>query len=282
MQITKQWILYTAKNKGGVEMKAAIYTRVSTFDQANGYSLDMQDKLAVSYCQQNEIEIYGHYSDEITGAKMDRPALQRLIVGAEHHCFNCVIVHKLDRLSRSQKDILHLIEDIFLQNDIDFISLTENFDTRIPLGKAMVGMLAVFAQFERDQIRERMQLGKMGRAIQGKPMTWSKCSCPFGYDYIDGQYQLNEYSRWVRYIFDHFLIGDTINTIANDMTDRKILNKHWYYTTVKWILENPVYIGMIRWRGELYEGLHTPIVSKEAFYETQEILSRVLRKTKNK
>ena len=57
MQITKQWILYTAKNKGGVEMKAAIYTRVSTFDQANGYSLDMQDKLAVSYCQQNEIEI---------------------------------------------------------------------------------------------------------------------------------------------------------------------------------------------------------------------------------
>jgi hypothetical protein len=64
-------------------MKAAIYTRVSTFDQANGYSLDMQDKLAVSYCRQNDIEVYKHYSDEITGAKMDRPSLRQLLEDAE-------------------------------------------------------------------------------------------------------------------------------------------------------------------------------------------------------
>ena len=83
-------------------MKAAIYTRVSTFDQANGYSLDMQDKLAISYCQQHDIEVYKHYSDEITGAKMDRPSLRQLLADAENHCFNFVIVHKLDRLSRSQ------------------------------------------------------------------------------------------------------------------------------------------------------------------------------------
>lgn len=263
-------------------MKAAIYTRVSTFDQANGYSLDMQDKLAISYCQQHDIEVYKHYSDEITGAKMDRPSLRQLLADAENHCFNFVIVHKLDRLSRSQKDTLHIIEDIFLKNDINFISLSENFDTRTPVGKALVGMLAVFAQF--------------------------------GYDYIDEQYQPNEYSRWVRYIFDHFLIGDTINTIANDMTDRKILNKHWYYTTVKWILENPVerdqirermqlgkigramrgkpmtwskcfcpfYIGMIRWRGELYQGSHTPIVTKEVFYEAQKMLDKILKKEREK
>lgn len=250
-------------------MKAAIYTRVSTFDQANGYSLEMQEKLAMSYCQQHDIEVYKHYSDEITGAKMDRPSLRQLLEDAENRCFNFVIVHKLDRLSRSQKDTLHIIEDIFLKNEINFISLSENFDTRTPVGKALVGMLAVFAQFERDQIRERMQLGKLGRASQGKPMTWSPPFCPFGYDYIDGQYKVNEYSHWVRYIFDRFLIGDTITTIAHDMTDRKVLNKKWYYTTVKWILENPVYIGKIRWRGELYQGLHSPIILEEVYYEAQ-------------
>ena len=76
-------------------------------------------------------------------------------------------------------------------------------------------------------------------------------------------------SHWVRYIFDRFLIGDTITTIAHDMTNRKVLNKKWYYTTVKWILENPVYIGKIRWRGELYQGLHSPIILEEIYYEAQ-------------
>lgn len=246
-------------------MKAAIYTRVSTFEQTEGYSLEMQFRTSENYCKINNLEIFEAYTDETTGAKMDRPALTKLLTDAKKGLFDCVIVHKLDRLGRSQKDILYIIEDVFLKNNIEFVSLTENFDTRTPLGKAMIGFLAVFAQFERDQIRERMQLGKLGRASEGKPMTWSDRFTPFGYDYLNENYRQNEYSRWVKYIFNRFLAGDSINAIAADMTDRKILNKKWYYTTIKWILENPVYYGKIRWRGELYQGNHKPIISEELY-----------------
>ena len=68
-------------------------------------------------------------------------------------CFDTVLVYKLDRLSRSQKDTLYLIEDVFLENDIEFVSLLENFDTSTPFGKAMIGLLSVFAQLERNKSR---------------------------------------------------------------------------------------------------------------------------------
>lgn len=248
-------------------MKAAIYTRVSTTLQAeSGYSIDEQiDKLA-SYCRVKEWEVFNIYTDKgLSGSNTKRPALTQLINDAQNHLFNVVIVYDLKRLSRSQRDTLYLIEEIFEKNNIAFVSFTENFDTTTPFGKAIVGILSAFGQLEREQIKERMQLGKIGRAKSGKPMTWSPHFCPFGYDYIDGQYQTNEYSKWVQYIFDRFLAGDTINTIASDMTNRKILNKKWYYTTIKWILENPVYYGKIRWRGQLYQGYYEPIISEEMY-----------------
>ncbi|MGT2811841.1 recombinase family protein [Streptococcus minor] len=261
-------------------MKAAIYTRVSTFEQSEGYSLDMQSKTAKSYCETNNIDIFSIYTDEITGAKMDRPALNKLLEDAMDGLFDCVVVHKLDRLGRSQKDILYIIEDIFLKNNIEFVSLTESFDTRTPLGKAMIGFLAVFAQFERDQIRERMQLGKLGRAMEGKPMAWVDRFVPLGYDYIDENYHQNEYSKWVIYIFGRFIAGDTINTIASDLTDRKVLNKKWHYATIKRILENPVYCGKIRWRGQLYQGNHEPIISEE-MYNLAQIRIPMTKQTPN-
>ncbi|EHZ00115.1 resolvase, N terminal domain protein [Streptococcus pneumoniae GA02254] len=74
-----------------------------------------------------------------------------------------------------------MIEDVFIKNGIEFLSLQENFDTSTPFGKAMIGLLSVFAQLEREQIKERMQLGKIGRAKAGKSMMWAKTS--HGYDY---------------------------------------------------------------------------------------------------
>ncbi|MDS2370274.1 recombinase family protein, partial [Streptococcus pneumoniae] len=79
------------------------------------------------------------------------PALESLIKDAKKRKFDTVLVYKLDRLSRSQKDTLHLIEDVFIKNGIEFLSLQENFDTSTPFGKAMIGLLSVFAQLEREQ-----------------------------------------------------------------------------------------------------------------------------------
>ena len=146
--------------------KVAIYVRVSTTSQVDeGYSIDEQKAKLTSYCEIKDWNIYDIYTDGgFSGSNTERPALEQLIRDAKRKLFDTVLVYKLDRLSRSQKDTLYLIEDVFLENDIEFVSLLENFDTSTPFGKAMIGLLSVFAQLEREQIKERMQLGKLGRA----------------------------------------------------------------------------------------------------------------------
>ena len=152
--------------------KVAIYVRVSTTNQAEeGYSIDEQKDKLKSYCQIKDWNVYKVYTDGgFSGSNTERPALEKLIKDAKNKKFDTVLVYKLDRLSRSQKDTLYLIEEVFIKNGIEFLSLQENFDTSTPFGKAMIGLLAVFAQLEREQIKERMQLGKLGRAKSGKSM----------------------------------------------------------------------------------------------------------------
>ncbi|CRV18850.1 recombinase family protein [Streptococcus equi] len=264
-------------------MRAAIYIRVSTTLQAEkGYSVEEQRDILTSYCKIRHWEIFNAYVDSAhSGRHITRPALTKLIADAKKRLFDTVVVYDLKRLSRSQKDTIYLIEDIFERHNISFVSFTESFDTNTPFGKAIAGILSVFAQLECDQIKERMQLGKIGRAKTGKPMTWSAPFCPFGYDYVDGQYKTNEYSHWVNYIFDKFLAGNTISAIANDMTDKKILNKKWYHATVKWILENPVYTGKIRWRGKLYQGKHKAIIDQSTYDLAQKKIPATKKKPKH-
>ncbi|MCC9983335.1 recombinase family protein, partial [Streptococcus agalactiae] len=163
--------------------KVAIYVRVSTTMQAEeGYSIDEQIDKLTSYCKIKDWTVYDIYKDGgFSGGNIERPAMERLISDAERKKFDTVLVYKLDRLSRSQKDTLFLIEEVFGKNDISFLSLNESFDTSTAFGKAMIGILSVFAQLEREQIKERMLLGKIGRAKTGKAMMFSKVS--FGYTY---------------------------------------------------------------------------------------------------
>ena len=94
--------------------------------------------------------------------------MKRLIKEIQEGKVESVVVVKLDRLSRSQKDTIYLLEDVFEANGVGFISLNENFDTTTPYGKAMVGILSVFAQYERENIRERTQMGITERIKTGK------------------------------------------------------------------------------------------------------------------
>lgn len=255
-------------------MKAAIYLRVSTLEQANGYSLDTQETLARKYCAENDYEVYQIYSDQVTGSKFDRPQLQALLSDARAKVFDLVIVYRLDRLARSTRDTFVIVEDIFLPNNINFVSLTEHFDTTTSLGKAVMGILAINAQLELDRIKERMALGKLGRATQGKPMAWSPNFIPFGYNYIDGQYYINQDAKWVQYIFDLALQGVRPKTMARQMTAQKILDRKWYSSTIKLILKNPVYVGKIRWRGKVYQGNHLPIINQDDFDKVQKMLPK--------
>lgn len=147
-------------------MKIAIYTRVSTLEQKeHGYSLGEQSERLEGYAKARGWSVYKVYTDGgHSGASLDRPALKSMIRDIERGKVDGVLVYKLDRLSRSQKDTLYLIEDVFNRHGVGFVSMQESFDTSTPFGKAMVGILSVFAQLEREQIKERMTLGKIGRA----------------------------------------------------------------------------------------------------------------------
>ena len=255
--------------------KVAIYVRVSTTNQAEeGYSIDEQIDKLEAYCKIKDWIVYKVYTDGgFSGSNTERPALERLIKDADKKKFDTVLVYKLDRLSRSQKDTLFLIEDVFIKNGIEFLSLQENFDTSTPFGKAMIGLLSVFAQLEREQIKERMQLGKLGRAKAGKSMMWTKTS--YGYDYHKetGTVTINPaQSLAIKFIFESYLSGRSVTKLRDDLNEQYPKPIPWNYRAVRTILDNPVYCGYNQYLGEIYKGNHEPIITKEVYDKTQKEL----------
>lgn len=258
-------------------MKVAIYTRVSTIEQAEeGYSIsEQQDKLK-KYCDIKDWKVARVYTDPgFSGSNTNRPSLQQLISDCKNNMFDAVLVYKLDRLSRSQKDTLYLIEDVFNKNGVGFISLSENFDTSTAFGKAMIGILSVFAQLEREQITERMTLGRVGRAKAGKAMSWA--NCPFGYIIQKEIYEIDPFrAEIVKRIYKDYLAGVSITKITQNLNAEGHIGKNvnWSYRTVRQILGNIVYAGYIKYKNEIYPGLHKPIVSLSDYKKVQVELER--------
>lgn len=256
-------------------MKVALYPRVSTTEQAeSGNSIPEQIERLEKYCDALGWTVYKIYTDPgYSGGDMNRPGLQALIKDVKAGKIDKVVVYKLDRLSRSQKDTLYLIEDVFLKNNTDFVSVTESFDTSSAFGIAMIGILSVFAQLDRAQIRDRLIMGREARAKKG--LYSPSKNILIGYDYIDGLLQVNTYEKMiVNEVFDLFVAGTPVRTIANLLNARG-LNHHygdWNDKTVKRILLNRHYIGEVKYQKKWYKGVHTPIVDIGKFNKAQEIL----------
>lgn len=253
----------------------ALYNRVSTSEQVNsGFSLEEQADRLQSYCKAMGWKHTKLYTDGgYSGSNTDRPALQQLIKDVKAHKVDKVVVYKLDRLSRSQRDTLTLIEDTFLANGCDFVSMSENFDTATPLGRAMIGILAVFAQLEREQIKERMIMGKDARAKQGKYHGSDKH--PIGYDYINGELVINEAeAEQIRQIFEDFVSGVSIPKIVKRLNEAGIEHKYgrWQESVLRHILKSKTYIGYIKAKDEWYKGIHEPILSEDLFNKAQAII----------
>ena len=255
----------------------ALYCRVSTTEQAeHGYSIDEQVARLNDYCKAMGWTVVKTYIDAgYSGANTDRPALRDLVEASQSHSFDAVAVFKLDRLSRSQKDTLSLVEG-FLSSGVEFVSMTENFDTSTPFGRATIGILSVFAQLEREQIKERMGLGKTGRAKSGK---WRGGGyTPVGYDYKDGELVVNEYEAMqIRLIHELYQSGESFRAIAAEMNRRGYTHKHgeWQVKRVRSVLLNDLYIGKIKHRGEAYDGTHEAIIDKSTFERTQAVYGAV-------
>ena len=255
-------------------MRVGLYPRVSGHEQEENYSIPEQIDRMKKYCESRDWMVYKIYTDAgYSGGSLERPGLQEMLKDVENGKLDMVLVYKLDRLSRSQKETLYLIEDVFEKHNVAFTSMTENFDTSTPFGKAILGILAVFAQLERSQIKERTMLGKDSLAQEGK---WHGGKwVPIGYNYEDGLLEINEYEAMqVNEIADLFLKGTPVRTIARVVTDKGYKHKYgeWEAKTIRRVLQNPVNIGLIKNRDRWYRGIHDPILSQGTFDAIQKLM----------
>lgn len=239
---------------------AAIYIRVSTDSQAEeGYSIDAQKEQLSAYCVSKGIKNYEFYIDGgWSGSNIERPDIQRLIKDVKENKISHVIVYKLDRLSRSQKDTLYLIEDVFNPYGVDFVSLNESMDTSTPMGRLMLGILSAFAQLERENIRLRTRMGMKERVKSGLWMGGGRI--PFGYDYNKEKGILvpNKDAEKVRQVYKLYIEGRSSQDIANLLGLK-------YDKLATQILVRKSNYGIIEYNGEEYQGKHEPIISKETY-----------------
>lgn len=248
--------------------RVAIYIRVSTLDQAReGYSLEAQEKVLRKWCKDRGYYVFAVYADRgISGKDIaHRPEMGRLMRDCEEDKFDIVLFWALSRFTRSVSDLYRTLE-VLQKYKIDMVSYTESFDTSTPMGRAMIGIVGVFAQLERELTAERLRLSLSTRAEHGKPTFVSA----LGYDRIDRNIvSVNpREAEIVRFIFSTYLKR------KNFMEVSEACNKNGYRgkrgakfsaTSVRTILTTPVYAGYNTFCGKLYKGDFPALITKREY-----------------
>ena len=252
-------------------MDCAIYTRVSTDNQAEVEfnSCEAQEAKIKSFIKsQEDMKLFKTYSDAgFTGANINRPALSEMLEDIERGKINLIISYKIDRLTRSPKDFYQLVE-LFEHYKVDFISVTERFDTSTPSGRLLRNVMLTFAQFERELASERTKDKMLERANKG---MWNGGIIPFGYKTENKKLTIDKKDgENVRLIYGDYINRESIAKISKNLN----LSKGRIYT----ILKNPVYIGKIKYAGKFSQGNHEPIISENIFNLAQEVHKKKVRK----
>ena len=259
----------------------AIYTRVSTDNQAEKEfsSCEAQEEKIRSFvASQNNWQIFKVYSDAgYSGATLNRPGLQQLLSDLKKEKIDIVLVYKIDRLTRSPKDFYQLIE-FFEQAKIDFISITERFDTSTPAGRLLRNIMLTFAQFERELTSERTRDKMLERAKKG---LWNGGLIPYGYSRQDKKLIINpKEAEIIKSIFEKYLETQSLSAVYKFLKEKGIKNrvgKNFSKTNIAHILRNVVYIGKVKNRDKIFQGIHEPIVSEEIFALAQKIHKQKLK-----
>jgi len=233
-------------------ISAAAYIRVSTDEQAeSGYSLQLQRERITAQIIAKGWNLYKIYEDAgQSGGKMYRPALQEMLQDIVDNEINAVVIYKLDRLSRKQKDTMYLIEDVFMANSVELVSICESLDTSSPTGRAMIGMLSVFAQLERDTITERLSSGRQQKAKSG---GYCGGGAAIGYSNERGAKVLtldDDKRNTVQRVFELSAAGFKLQQIADRLNDEG-------HTTKQGARFAPTQVMRILNRKDLYSGVYT-------------------------
>jgi len=276
-------------------IRCAIYTRKSTEEglEQDFNSLDAQRESAEAYIASQKAEGWVCLSDRYddggyTGGNMERPALQRLLGDIEAGKIDCVVVYKVDRLSRSLPDFARVMET-FEKHQVAFVSVTQQFNTSTSMGRLMLNVLLSFAQFEREIISERTRDKIAAARRKGK---WSGGPPVLGYDVLrepaGSRLVVNpDEAERVRYIFGLYLKCNSVTATIRGLDELGWVNKAWTTkkgrqrggklfdkSTLFKLLTNVVYLGKVKYQDEVYEGEHEAIVDEDLFRRVQALLRR--------
>jgi len=272
------------------KVRCAIYTRKSTTEglDSDFNSLDAQRDAAESFIasQRHEgwLALPDRYDDGgFSGGTVERPALQRLLSDVESGKVDCVVVYKVDRLSRSLLDFTKIIE-AFDQRKVSFVSVTQHFNTTSSMGRLTLNILLSFAQFEREIIGERIRdkvaaAKRKGKHCGGAPIL--------GYGLADGKLAVNqEEAKLVRRIFERFLRTGSTTLLAQELNEQGHTTKSWTTKSGRsrpgapWnkshlyrLLNNRTYIGEVEHKGQAYPGEHEAIVPRKFWDDAHKILA---------
>jgi len=255
-------------------VRAAIYTRVSTEDQAKeGFSLDAQlDKLR-SYCKARDWIIGEKYIDDgYSGRNVKRPAYTRMMEELEK--WDLLLVLKMDRIHRNSKNFMLMME--FLnKNEKEFVSMSESFDTSNAMGRFVMNILQLVAQLESEQIGERVYIGMEQKArTNGGVLGFN---IPYGYGYLDGKLTIiQDEARVIKDIYFWYKDGKSMGAIVKMLNDAKTPTKNqgfWAKKMVSTILKNPVYCGYLHWEKFVNKSDHEPIITVQDFNTVQKIIA---------
>lgn len=273
-------------------VRCAVYTRKSVVEglDMDFNTLDAQREAGEAYIASQKgvgwVCLPDHYDDGgFTGGNLDRPALANLMADIKAGLVDCVVVYKVDRLSRSLLDFSRLVE-VFDRYNVSFVSVTQPINTADSTGRLMLNILLSFAQFERETIADRTRDKMSAARRRGK---WTGGLPVIGYDVHPdgGKLLVNEdEAPIVREIFNLYLKHQSLQKVAAEANRRGWTTKSW--TTKKGVardgkrlsksylsrlLTNPLYIGCVSHKGQVYPGEHTGIIRKATFDKVQEILS---------
>lgn len=264
-----------------------LYPRVSTEDQfRHGHSLDEQKERMLKLCDYKNYEVYKVYEDAGISAKnMNRPAFQEMIRDVKDGKINKIIVYKLDRLTRSIKDLEEIC--IFLEdNHCSLESMCEDINTSTANGKFFIRMLTILAQLEIERTSERTKFGMVGAVKKGHFVG----RAPIGYDKVDKKLVINDLeSEVIRRIFDLYIKGTAANAITKLLNEEKVLNRKWIPTLIDRILSNEIYIGnyvhrktVSNEKSQKFVGVAPAIIEEEVFNIAQIQKQKNLKNYKRK
>tara|TARA_R100001377_G_scaffold81822_2_gene61594 strand:- start:8683 stop:9465 length:783 start_codon:yes stop_codon:yes gene_type:complete len=255
------------------------YQRISTIKQQDGNSLEYQTQKINEYCSLKELSLTQIFSEVDSGGNDDRIILKKVKELITLGKVECVVVWKLDRLSRSMIGGLQFVQ-FCKDNNTRVVCISDNLDSGNESSELMINILLSIAQEERRQIKSRCN---MGRNMMWKNNQIPYPKIPFGYDRVNDNLLLNEDIKVVEYIFRKYNVLAKMKHITKrQRTQRliKLLTRNGYTfngRTFRWwnirdILSQTLYSGIISWKGEMKQSHYPKVISTRLFNQVQSTL----------